>query len=597
MGVSIQQIDEAVPQARLQDALGDGMINRYLGRIKESSLNKLYRYSIYRRLIWCFICVFVLPILLIGGYNAVFSFANNEREAKAFLKESSAQIANNISYYMFSHMNLLEEVATNPEIINDLMIYKYVDWNKKSDIENHIRLVLGSTFGASGAINACEMISLNNTYFYYPSPVSNGNFATSKLLSEEAKRVLMTVSSKEVPSDRNSYVILTRGIYSNDDICVGNIVAALDLSYFNKVCYENVTNLLNEVMIIDENNIIISASNEEQVGSTFNGDKMLSISISKSISNTNLTIVNHIALQTLLKSAFIQFAITLFTAVLLAVLALVFAILFAKSITGPINRLMEEMKKTEVKKFVEDDGDDEYHTVIEGFNKMSGNLVEAIKRQYTIKLQETKLRELRKEAELSALQQQINPHFLYNTLESIYWNCQLEGDEEISEIVNALGNYLRVIIVKGREYVTIENEVDSVNNYIFLQNKRFGNRIINSWDVSLSLRNTKIIKLAIHPIVEDVISTNLDDIESQININISITAKADTIRVVMTGQAVEYFLSLTDHSELDKRGINSVDERLTLYYGDTFGVVLDNKLGEIRVTMPVYKDNGSEGKK
>lgn len=573
------------------------MISRYLVKIKEVSLNKLYKYSIYRRLIWCFICMFVLPILLIGGYNAVYSFSKNEQEAKIFLKESSSQIANNISYFMFSHMNLLEEVATNTEIVKDLTLYNYVDWNKKSDIENHIRLVLGSTFGASGAINACEMVTLNHTYFYYPSPVSNGDFTTSKLLSSEADRVLMKVSPKEVPSDRNSYVILTRGIFGSGNACIGNIVAALDLSYFNKVCYENVTDLLNEVMIIDENNIIISASNEEQVGSAFGGDKVLSVSISKSIPNTNLTIVNHIGMQTLLKSAFIQFGITLFTAVLFAVLALTFAILFTKSISRPVNRLMEEMNKTEVEKYVEDDGDDEYHTVIEGFNKMSGNLVEAIKRQYIIKLQETKLRELRKEAELSALQQQINPHFLYNTLESIYWNGQLEGDEDISEIVSALGNYLRVIIVKGREYVTIENEVESVNNYIFLQNKRFGNRIQNRWDVSLTLRLVKIIKLAIHPIVEDVISTNLDDIESQIELNISIAEEADTIRVVMTGRAVEYFLSLANNPNRDTRGISSVDERLTLYYGDTFGVVINNRQGEISVTMPVYKDDQGEGKK
>ncbi len=573
------------------------MISRYFGRIKEWSLNKLYKYSIYRRLIWCFIYVFVLPILLIGGYNAVYSFSKNEKEAKAFLQESSSQIANNISYYMFSHMNLLEEVAMNPEIVNDLMIYNQVDWNKKSDIENHIRLVMGSTFGASGAVNACEMVSVNHSFFYYPSPVSNGNFETSKLLSKDARQVLMTVSPKEVPVDSDSYVILTRGIYSEDDVCVGNIVAALDLSYFNKVCYENVNNLFNEVMIIDENNIIISASNEEQVGSTFSGDKMLSISISKAITNTNLTIVNHIEMQTLLKSAIIQFAITLFTAVLFALLAFIFAIIFAKSITSPINRLMEEMKKPEVEKYVEDDGDDEYHTVIEGFNKMSRNLVEALQRQYDIKLQETKLRELRKEAELSALQQQINPHFLYNTLESIYWNGQLEGDEEISEIVNALGNYLRVIIIKGREYVTIENEVESVNNYIFLQNKRFGNRIVNFWDVSMSLRYTKIIKLAIHPIVEDVISLNLDDIESQIDISISIVEELSTIRVVMTGHAVEYFLGLSNKTELNTKGISSVDERLRLYYGDSFGVVLDDKKVEIRVTMPVYNDGGSEGKK
>ena len=571
------------------------MIRRCLGIIKEWSLNELYKHSIYRRLIWCFVYVFVLPILLIGGYNAVYSFSQNGRTARAFLQESSSQIANNVSYYMFSHMNLLEEVAMNQEIVNDLMIYRDADWNKKSDIENHIRLVLGSTFGSSGAINACELVSVNRSYFYYPSPVSNGDFAASRLLSKEAEQVLIKVTPKEIPSDPNSYVILTRGIYSDRGVCVGNIVAALDLSYFNKVCYENVTNLLNEVMIIDENNIIISASNEEQVGSVFSEDKMLSISISQPISNTNLTVVNHIALQTLLKSALIQLGITLFTAVLFAVLALGSAILFAKSITGPINRLMEEMKKPEVEKFVEDDGDDEYHAVIEGFNIMSRNLVKALQRQYEIKLQETKLRELQKEAELSALQQQINPHFLYNTLESIYWNGQLKGDEEISEIVDALGNYLRVIIIKGREYITIENEVESVNNYIFLQNKRFGNRITNHWDVSMSMRHTKIIKLAIHPIVEDVISANLDDLETRIDIGISIVEELDTICVTMTENAVEYFLSLLGKTEVNTRGINSVDERLRLYYGNAFGVVLDRESGEIRITMPVYKDGGSEG--
>ncbi|WMC94164.1 cache domain-containing sensor histidine kinase [Kineothrix sp. MB12-C1] len=576
--------------------MGVLMVNRCFGIIKEWGLNNLYKYSIYRRLIWCFVYMSVLPILLIGGYNAVYSFSKNEQEAKVFLQESSSQIANNVSYYMFSHMNLLEEVAMNPEIVNDLMIYHQVDWNQKSDIENHIRLVLGSTFGSSGAVNACEIASVNHSYFYYPSPVSNGDFQTSKLLSRSARKVLMKVSPKEVPSDQNSYVILTRGIYSNEG-CVGNIVAALDLSYFNKVCYENVTNLLNEVMIIDENNIVISASNEEQVGSVFGGDKMLSISVSTPISNTNLTIVNRIDIQTLLKSAFIQFGITLFTAVLFAVLAFTFAILFTRSITGPINRLMEEMKQPKVEKYVEDDGNDEYHTVIDGFNKMSSNLVEALQQQYEIKLQETKLRELRREAELSALQQQINPHFLYNTLESIYWNGQLEGDEEISEIVNALGNYLRVIIIKGREYITIENEVESVNNYIFLQNKRFENRIVNRWDVSISMKHTKIIKLAIHPIVEDVISANLDDLESRIEIGISIVGERDTIQVTMTGNAVEYFLSQLKQREVNIRGINSVDERLRLYYGDVFGVILDDKSEKIKVIMPVYKDNGSEGKK
>ena len=111
------------------------------------------------------------------------------------------------------------------------------------------------------------------------------------------------------------------------------------------------------------------------------------------------------------------------------------------------------------------------------------------------------------------------------------------------------------------------------------------------------MKHTKIIKLAIHPIVEDVISANLDDLESRIEIGISIVGERDTIQVTITGNAVEYFLSQLKQREVNIRGINSVDERLRLYYGDAFGVILDDKSEKIKVIMPVYKDNGSEGKK
>lgn len=571
------------------------MVKTFIIKTKDRYLNQLYQYSIYRRLIWCFIYVFVLPILLIGSLNALYSFINNEQEAKVFLEESSVQIANNISYYVFFHMNLLDDVANNPQIINDLGIYEQVDWNMKSEIENRIRLVLGNAFGASGAINTCEMLSVKGSFFYYPSPVSNGDFESSSLLTTTADHVLMKVSKKDVVSDRDNYVILTRGIYNSEKECIGNIVTALELAYFNKACYENVTNLFNEVMIIDQEKKIVSASDVNQIGTMFEGDRFLSLSISKAIPNTNLTIVNRIAMQTLLKSALIQFGITLLMAVLFAVLALFVALLFTRSITSPINRLIEEMNKTDVDKYIEDFGEDEYHTVIDGFNQMNGHIVEAIQGQYKMELQETELRELQKEAELSALQQQINPHFLYNTLESIYWNGQLEGDEEISEIVSALGNYLRVIIVKGREYVTIENEVESVNNYIFLQNKRFGDRIENNWEVPISLRQTKITKLAIHPIVEDIISSNLDDIEGPIVLNVLIAEANDRLTVIMQGAAVEYFLKLAGSTDVEMRGVNSVNERLTLYYGEGFGVMLDVELGQISVMIPVYVETESAG--
>ena len=570
------------------------MQKNYFIRAKEAIIKKLYNYTIYNRLMRSFIIAFVVPILLIGGLNGIYSFHKNEKEARVFLEESSAQISNNISYYLYYHMNLLEEVATNPQIIHNLAIYETSDWNVKSSIENHIRLVIGHTFGASNAINACEIVTKKGSYFYYLSPVSNGNFNKSNILSQDAREVQMMVSRKEVPSDRNYYVILMREIFQNEGKSIGNIVTALDLTYFNKACYENVTNLLNEVLIIDENNIIVSASNEQLVRTEFKKERFNIMSISTKIPNTNLTIVNQMPMGTLLKSAIIQTVFTLVTAIVFALLSLILVIFFTKSISSPIKTLIKEMNKPDVNKYVSDDGADEYHQIINGFNQMNKHIVEAIQGQYEVQLQESALKELQKEAELSALQQQINPHFLYNTLESIYWNCQLEGEEEIGDIVNALSNYLRVIIDKGREHVTIEMEVESVNNYIFLQNKRFGNRVKVTWNVPKDIRNLKIIKLAIHPIVEDVLVTNLNDIEEEIDATITIDQNNADVYVLMNGEAVTYFLKNTDDTIEKMNGMNSVDERLKLYYGNKYGVVLDYEALNIKVIIPINKQNEGE---
>lgn len=570
------------------------MRKNYLLLAKETIIKKLYNYTIYNRLMRSFIIAFVIPILFIGGFNGLYSFQKNEKEARLFLEESSKQISNNISYYLYYHLNLLEEVATNPQIIHNLSIYEESDWNVKSNIENHIRLVIGHTFGASNAINACEIVTRKGSYFYYLSPVSNGNFKGSHILSQDARDVQMMVSRKEVPSDRNYYVILTREVFLEGEESIANIVTALDLTYFNKACYENVTNLLNEVLIIDENNIIVSASNDQLVRTEFKEERFNVMSISTKIPDTNLTIVNQMPMGTLLKSAIIQTVFTLITAIFFALLSLVLVILFTKSISSPIKNLIKEMNKPDVHKYVQDNGADEYHRIIDGFNQMNTHIVEAIQGQYEVQLQESELKELQKEAELSALQQQINPHFLYNTLESIYWNCQLEGEEEIGDIVNALSNYLRVIIDKGREHVTIEMEVESINNYIFLQNKRFGNRVNLTWDVPKDIRNLKILKLTIHPIVEDVLVANLNDIEEEIEATIKILQDNQDICVYMNESAVAYFLDSNDYSAQKMNGINSVDERLKLYYGNKYGVDLDDKALNIKVTIPIGMQNEGE---
>ena len=195
---------------------------------------------------------------------------------------------------------------------------------------------------------------------------------------------------------------------------------------------------------------------------------------------------------------------------------------------------------------------------------------------YHMELEKSRLDRLKKEAELSALQKQINPHFLYNTLETIYWNGQYEGAEEISDMVIAMGNYFRTIISKGKEYTSVKEEAASVDNYLFLQNIRFGNRLFIQWDFEDGTRESRILKLVLQPVIEDMLNQLLEIRRDKIMLHIDVSQKEGDILFTICTDQLEY--SDGEADMLHMPGCKNVDQRLRLYFGDDYGVkILENK--------------------
>ncbi|MGG1516413.1 histidine kinase [Paenibacillus oryzisoli] len=116
--------------------------------------------------------------------------------------------------------------------------------------------------------------------------------------------------------------------------------------------------------------------------------------------------------------------------------------------------------------------------------------------------------------EIGALQQQINPHFLYNTLESIKWMAFRQGADEIVEMTTALGQYFRGSISKKSGLVRMSEELDHLEQYLRIQNIRAKDRFIVIWDVSEALQSSLTVKLILQPIVENAILHGLDTIEA-----------------------------------------------------------------------------------
>ena len=141
-----------------------------------------------------------------------------------------------------------------------------------------------------------------------------------------------------------------------------------------------------------------------------------------------------------------------------------------------------------------------------------------------------------------ALQTQINPHFLYNTLDSIFWTAQEYHADEIGKMVVALSNVFKLSLNKGEKFITLEKELELVTNYLAIQQMRFGDSLHTKIDVPFELYNQKILKFLLQPLVENSLQHGLS--EQGMNGTIHISATTDgTFLLISVEDDNRYYLS------------------------------------------------------
>jgi two-component system sensor histidine kinase YesM len=280
----------------------------------------------------------------------------------------------------------------------------------------------------------------------------------------------------------------------------------------------------------------------------------------------------------------------------------VLSIFFAMDILTPIKRLVQGMKTMQESKTHDEiiiDRQDELGYLSQCFNDMSREIDILVNRVYKEQL-------TRKEAEIKTLQAQINPHFLFNTLESINWMARLNNVDEISEMVTALSALMEAGIGKGGPLVTIKEEIDFVDSYILIMKNRYGERLDFNKSIDSSLLGIKVPKLLLQPLVENAIYHGVDKFRKQGKIYL-IIRKIDQrveIEVLDNGQG----MTEEDIRELNKNlnegndaylfsensgmgiGLKNVNRRIKLFYGVEYGVRVESIYEEymkVVVTIPV----------
>ncbi len=232
--------------------------------------------------------------------------------------------------------------------------------------------------------------------------------------------------------------------------------------------------------------------------------------------------------------------------------------------------------------------EDMVYSMIERSNQLS-------KESYEARLEERK-------AQLMALQAQINPHFLYNTLENINWMAFRKNAPEISSLVTTLAKYFRLSLNKGKVLVSIEDEIELIKTYLTIQNARFDGGLDYETNIDPECRNYSIPKLTLQPIVENsVLHGILKKSEKSGTIAIEARFLEDELLISITddgiGMEQERVFELLHSPQSSHYGLYNVQERLKLYYGEKYGLKIDSTPGQgtiVTLHLGLIKNNHFE---
>ena len=356
--------------------------------------------------------------------------------------------------------------------------------------------------------------------------------------------------------------------------------------------------------IIDSRGNIVSDNDKELIGSTYEPDWLDEVFAKKTgtmnINNTLIcfdqsTVTDWMTVAEIpaaeIASTFVPSIvysiITLST--IFIITAIVLSLVISAMITRPINRLtkaMKNMAKGDFRGIVPIDSADEFGYLVLKFNEMREQIENLIEENYAVKIRE-------KETQIMALNLQLNPHFLYNTLNIINWMAIKEGNDKISDIIMNLCHMLVYTVKNKQDMVSFKDDLHWLQCYVFIMSARYTDKFSVEYNIAEELNLTKVPKLFLQPFVENAIIHGFEDIVQGGRIKIEGLSKngISCFRVIDNGKGMSTdTVSYTGQRTSDSIGISNVDQRIKLLFGSEYGVNITSVIGsgtQVEITLPL----------
>jgi two-component system sensor histidine kinase YesM len=541
---------------------------------------------------------FIIVILTCMGLFSIIIYINfgttlqneNRQNADHVLELARKSTLNNMDYIE----NTLFSIQANRDIINVLASEE--SQNPYEEI-NFIEQKLFSTDLLHSNISSIHIYASNRNNYpkSYSSSVSSSKMVENELWYKNAINSTDNIYWSVFDSQNNTGTICAAKalIDTRTHKIVGVVRADVNLTTFTKDISKTGVAETGKIFIV-YNNHIINLWDNDYINSFINEPAFFDalesgmqeyIVIngkkhyvnSRTLKNDNIKLVCTVKYSEINNSSKIIAPAIIITAIVSLSIAFILVLIFSHIITVPITRLKKYMgnfgnKREKLPKIYE--SNDEVGLLCTSYNDMITTIDNLIS---DVNL----LSEKQKIFELKALQAQINPHFLYNTLDSINWMAKKYKAADVSKMVTALGTFFRHSLNKGQEYTSIKNEIKQVISYTEIQKVRYDNSFDIYFSIGEDLLNYQIIKLTIQPLVENSILHGFDEIDYHGTICISGDMDNDYIYITVTDNGrgcdtdklnVDINKEFNPDESIEKYGLNNVNQRIKLYFGQDCGL-------------------------
>lgn len=554
------------------------------------------RQSFRNKLILSYIAIVIVPLIILGTYSQIRAYEALRLQLDKQAQETTVQLGNNLESQMQIQNEFIKFTAYNKVLKNvvynthmsagelnkalnetiEPIIWYYIAMNQ--NYMGDVRIYTERRDEEVGAFIYPVTDDIRNTKWYEATKQSKGTYwwregekcyaAHSITDPKNAKSVIGVVYIETKTRDKMRDVVkkagVEQGIYIVDE--QGKII------YSSSYGLQGVGKDFNELMKsegITKKEYIFSASKIElsdwYIVSTF--DK----------TNLQSSPLGIVQMATLL-------------IITCSVILIVLIMFFSKTLTKRIGNLaskMQEVEEGNLQVTVEVEGDDEISYIIYRFKMMLEKIQTLI-----IEVYESRLKE--KEAKLKALQTQIKPHFLYNSLSMINWLAIQAEQEKISEIATELTTFYRTTLNKGKDIICVQNEIDNVKAYLAIQCINHEDELTIHYVLDQQALKEQMINFILQPIVENAIVHGIDEHIGIAGIlDIEVGKVEEMIRIIITDNGVGMTKEQVESlfiKERDSYGIKNVAERIKLFYGERYGVQVESEVGrgtKVIIEIPI----------